>query len=50
MAENKRQSVAGKVATPKTGPAKEGIDGDSILYKAVGARYVTYLSLSWTYI
>jgi hypothetical protein len=32
MAETKRQSVAGKIATPKV------VDGDSILYKAVGAR------------
>ncbi|KAF2711456.1 hypothetical protein K504DRAFT_220014 [Pleomassaria siparia CBS 279.74] len=33
MAETKRQSTAGKVAIPKT-----TVDGDSILYKAVGAR------------
>ena len=39
MAEsNKRGSVAGKIATPKVGPTKDVIDGDSILYKAVGAR------------
>ncbi|KAF2268468.1 hypothetical protein CC78DRAFT_529919 [Lojkania enalia] len=39
MADAKRQSIAGKVATPKVGPSKEvSIDGDSILYKAVGAR------------
>lgn len=39
MAESKRQSIAGKIATPKVGPSKDGIDGgDSILYKAVGAR------------
>ncbi|KAJ4303412.1 hypothetical protein N0V90_002305 [Kalmusia sp. IMI 367209] len=38
MAENKRHSIAGKIATPKVGPAKDAIDGDSILYKAVGAR------------
>jgi hypothetical protein len=42
MADNKRQSIAGKVATPKVGPSKDvSIDGDSILYKAVGARYVS---------
>ena len=40
MAESKRQSIVGKVATPKVGPTKDVIDGDSILYKAVGARYV----------
>lgn len=38
MAESKRQSIAGKVATPKVGPAKDVIDADSNLYKAVGAR------------
>ncbi|KAF2012121.1 hypothetical protein BU24DRAFT_270165 [Aaosphaeria arxii CBS 175.79] len=38
MADTKRQSMAGKVATPKVGPTKEVIDGDSSLYKAVGAR------------
>ena len=39
MAETtKRQSIVGKIATPKVGPPKDGIDGDSILYKAVGAR------------
>lgn len=40
MAESKRQSMAGKIATPKVGPTKEGIDADNLLYKAVGARYV----------
>jgi hypothetical protein len=38
MAETKRQSVAGKIATPKAGGPKDTIDGDSVLYKAVGAR------------
>lgn len=38
MAESKRQSIIGKIATPKLGPTKDVIDGDSILYKAVGAR------------
>jgi hypothetical protein len=38
MAESRRQSVAGKIATPKVGPSKDTIDGDAILYKAVGAR------------
>ncbi|KAF2195256.1 hypothetical protein K469DRAFT_6416 [Zopfia rhizophila CBS 207.26] len=38
MAETKRQSIAGKIATPKVGPSKDAIDTDSILYKAVGAR------------
>ncbi|KAK7187356.1 hypothetical protein DPSP01_002484 [Paraphaeosphaeria sporulosa] len=38
MAESKRQSIAGKIATPKGGPNKDAIDGDSMLYKAVGAR------------
>ena len=37
MADNKRQSVAGKVATPKVGPSKD-VNDDSVLYKAVGAR------------
>jgi hypothetical protein len=32
MAETKRQSTAGKIATPKV------VNDDSILYKAVGAR------------
>lgn len=32
MADIKRQSIASKIATPKV------VDGDSILYKAVGAR------------
>lgn len=40
MADTKRQSIAGKIATPKVAPAKDAIDGDSMLYKAVGARYV----------
>jgi hypothetical protein len=44
MADSKRQSIVGKVATPKVGPAKDVIDGDSILYKAVGARYVLLAS------
>ena len=39
MAENKRQSIAGKIATPKLGPSKDVTDADSNLYKAVGARY-----------
>jgi len=38
MAESKRQSIAGRVATPKMGPTKDAIDGDNLLYKAVGAR------------
>ncbi|KAF1963528.1 hypothetical protein CC80DRAFT_486897 [Byssothecium circinans] len=38
MADSKRQSIAGKVATPKVGPTKDVIDADSNLYKAVGAR------------
>ncbi|KAF2478095.1 uncharacterized protein BDR25DRAFT_299807 [Lindgomyces ingoldianus] len=40
MAESKRQSIVGKIATPKVGggPTKDVIDGDSVLYKAVGAR------------
>ncbi|KAF2640061.1 hypothetical protein P280DRAFT_469774 [Massarina eburnea CBS 473.64] len=38
MADTKRQSIAGKIATPKVGPTKEVIDADSNLYKAVGAR------------
>ncbi|KAF1973375.1 hypothetical protein BU23DRAFT_464965 [Bimuria novae-zelandiae CBS 107.79] len=38
MAEIKRQSISGKIATPKIGPTKDAIDGDSSLYKAVGAR------------
>lgn len=41
MAETKRQSIAGKIATPKVGPSKDAIDGDAMLYKAVGARYVS---------
>jgi hypothetical protein len=43
MADNKRNSVAGKVATPnlKAGPGsnKDVIGTDSDLYKAVGSRY-----------
>ena len=46
MAESKRQSIAGKIATPRVGPTKDVIDGDSILYKAVGARYV-FLLFCW---
>ena len=38
MAETKRQSIQGKIATPKVGPAKDQIDSDSMMYKAVGAR------------
>ncbi|KAF2272137.1 uncharacterized protein EI97DRAFT_453249 [Westerdykella ornata] len=38
MADSKRQSLASRVATPKVGPSKDVIDGDSMLYKAVGAR------------
>lgn len=38
MADAKRQSIAGKIATPKVSPAKDVISDDSILYKAVGAR------------
>lgn len=40
MADSKRQSTASKIATPKVGPSKDAIDGDSMLYKAVGSRYV----------
>lgn len=48
MADGKRQSIAGKIATPKVGPSKEGsFDGESILYKAVGARYVSLALPSW---
>ncbi|KZM25337.1 uncharacterized protein EKO05_0000509 [Ascochyta rabiei] len=40
MADNKRQSMAGKVATPtlKAGSSKDVGDADSNLYKAVGSR------------
>jgi hypothetical protein len=38
MADSKRNSTAGKIATPKVVPNKDVIDSDSILYKAVGAR------------
>lgn len=38
MADSKRNSIAGKIATPKVVPNKDVIDSDSILYKAVGAR------------
>lgn len=38
MADGKRQSIAGKIATPKVGPTKDVADADSNLYKAVGAR------------
>ncbi|OCK83002.1 hypothetical protein K432DRAFT_291987 [Lepidopterella palustris CBS 459.81] len=38
MAESKRQSTAGKIATPKVAPTKDVIDSDLMLYKAVGAR------------
>ena len=40
MADSKRNSTAGKIATPKVVPNKDVIDSDSILYKAVGARLV----------
>ncbi|KAF1834816.1 hypothetical protein BDW02DRAFT_497308 [Decorospora gaudefroyi] len=42
MADNKRNSIAGKVATPNlkagSGSNKDVIDADSVLYKAVGSR------------
>jgi hypothetical protein len=42
---DKRNSVAGKVATPNLkvagGSSKDVIDADSNLYKAVGSRYVS---------
>ncbi|KAH7118961.1 anticodon-binding domain-containing protein [Dendryphion nanum] len=38
MADTKRQSIAGKVATPKVGPSSKDVNDESILYKAVGAR------------
>tara|TARA_R110002003_G_scaffold2257_1_gene24151 strand:+ start:10075 stop:10203 length:129 start_codon:yes stop_codon:yes gene_type:complete len=42
MADNKRNSIAGKVATPNLksggGASKDVIDVDSNLYKAVGSR------------
>jgi len=38
MGDSKRQSIVGKIATPKVGPTKDVIDGDAILYKAVGSR------------
>lgn len=42
MAENKRQSMAGKIATPnlKVGSAasRDVVDADSNLHKAVGSR------------
>ncbi|KAF2735388.1 hypothetical protein EJ04DRAFT_576183 [Polyplosphaeria fusca] len=39
MADTKRHSIAGKIATPKVGPSKDvSLDNDFILYKAVGAR------------
>jgi hypothetical protein len=42
---DKRNSVAGKVATPNLkvggGSTKDVIDADSSLYKAVGSRYVS---------
>jgi hypothetical protein len=42
MADNKRNSVAGKIATPNlkagSGSSKEAVDADSALYKAVGSR------------
>lgn len=50
MADSKRQSIAGKIATPKVGgPSKDVTDADSNLYKAVGARYVIpYLFLFYS--
>jgi hypothetical protein len=43
MADNKRQSMVGKVATPNLkagGVANKDVgDADSNLYKAVGSRY-----------
>jgi hypothetical protein len=48
---DKRNSVAGKIATPnlKVGgaSAKDVIDADSNLYKAVGSRYAFFLALYW---
>ncbi len=42
MADNKRNSIAGKIATPNlkagTGSTKDVIDADSNLYKVVGSR------------
>ena len=50
MADNKRNSVAGKVATPNlkagTSSGKDVIGADSDLYKAVGSRYV-FLTLRY---
>lgn len=43
MADSKRQSMVGKVATPNlkagVGATKDVGDADSNLYKAVGSRY-----------
>jgi protein LSM12 len=40
MADNKRNSIAGKIATPnlKVGGANKDVMDDSNLYKAVGSR------------
>jgi hypothetical protein len=47
---DKRNSVAGKVATPNlkagSGSTKDVIDVDSNLHKAVGSRYVSSLCSS----
>ena len=44
MADNKRNSTAGKIATPNlkasAGTNKDVVDADSNLHKAVGSRYV----------
>jgi hypothetical protein len=41
--ENKRHSMAGKIATPKIGPQQNVQELDAALVKAVGARYVSIL-------
>ena len=49
MADTKRQSMVGKVATPNLkaggGASKDAADADSNLYKAVGSRHVPLLKL-----
>jgi hypothetical protein len=55
MADNKRNSTAGKIATPNlkasAGTNKDVVDADSNLHKAVGSRYVdNAVTLSFTHL
>ena len=47
MAETKRNSTAGKVATPKVAPQTAMQELDTTLAKSLGARYVHFLLIYW---